>query len=60
MEEAFGIQGPGARILIISLERDQLGHALKFQFNVLNNEVEYEALIVEFENIEVYIHQGVN
>ncbi|KAK9079977.1 hypothetical protein SSX86_001652 [Deinandra increscens subsp. villosa] len=40
-----GENGAGAGLLLISPERDELTYALKFDFNVSNNEEEYEALL---------------
>ncbi|KAK9073364.1 hypothetical protein SSX86_007688 [Deinandra increscens subsp. villosa] len=40
-----GENGAGAGLLLISPEGDELTYALKFDFNVSNNEAEYEALL---------------
>ncbi|KAL0395405.1 UNVERIFIED_CONTAM: hypothetical protein Slati_4506700 [Sesamum latifolium] len=39
-------QGSGAGILLTTPQGEDLKFAVKFEFNVLNNEAEYEALVL--------------
>ena len=43
-------QGSGAGIILTTLEGIQLEYALRFGFKASNNEVEYEALLVELQS----------
>ncbi|GAA0182927.1 hypothetical protein LIER_30455 [Lithospermum erythrorhizon] len=46
MDGASNPKGEGAGILIQGLEESSFEHALRFQFQATNNEVEYEALVM--------------
>ena len=45
MDGSSSEHGVGAGVLLISLERHKIPHALRFGFKVPNNEAEYEALL---------------
>ncbi|KAL0352285.1 UNVERIFIED_CONTAM: hypothetical protein Scaly_1617200 [Sesamum calycinum] len=45
LDGSFTFTGSGARVVLTSLEGDELEYALRFDFNASNNEVEYETLI---------------
>ena len=42
----------GARVVLISLEREILKYAIRLQFSVTNNEVEYEVLLTRLSLVK--------
>ena len=41
----------GARVVLISLEKETLKYAIILQFTATNNEVEYKALLTELQKL---------
>ena len=47
IDDASSAIGAGARILIITLEGIRLEHSFRLGFRAFNNEVEYEAFLLD-------------
>lgn len=62
VDGASSLQGAGAGVSLLGPQGEMLNYALHFQFPVINNTVEYEALIAglrlakEFGAREVHLH----
>ena len=47
IDDASSAMGAGAKILIITLEGIRLEHSFRLRFRAFNNEVEYEAFLLD-------------